>query len=212
MGRASIHPIEEQSYTLLRQRVDLSDLPPLSRAVAERIVHTTAEPAWAGDLVLDEVALRRGWRALADGAPVVVDARMVAAGITRRSCEVPLGWPGVADDAASWELTRSAAAMRRAAAEVGPHAVWVVGNAPTALAELLTADVAPALVVGLPVGFVGAVAAKSALRASGLPAVSNRSERGGAAAAAAALNALLYMDRVGDTGAIDAPAADGSSS
>jgi precorrin-8X/cobalt-precorrin-8 methylmutase len=72
----------------------------------------------------------------------------------------------------------------------------VIGNAPTALAELVRCAevglVRTPLVVGLPVGFVGAVAAKAALRASGLPAVSNRSERGGAAVASAAVNALLY--------------------
>jgi precorrin-8X/cobalt-precorrin-8 methylmutase len=74
--------------------------------------------------------------------------------------------------------------------------VWVIGNAPTALAELVRladrGEVRPALVVGMPVGFVGAVAAKAALRASGLPAVSSTTERGGAAVAAAAVNALLY--------------------
>jgi precorrin-8X/cobalt-precorrin-8 methylmutase len=79
--------------------------------------------------------------------------------------------------------------------------VWVIGNAPTALAELCRCAaeglVYCPLVVGLPVGFVGAVAAKSALRAAGLPAVSNRSERGGAAVAAAAVNALLYARDAG---------------
>lgn len=68
----------------------------------------------------------------------------------------------------------------------------MIGNAPTALEELLTLDTAPALVIGLPVGFVGAVESKAALRESGLPAVSNVSEKGGSAVASAALNALLY--------------------
>jgi precorrin-8X/cobalt-precorrin-8 methylmutase len=84
--------------------------------------------------------------------------------------------------------------MALAVDDAGPGAVYVIGCAPTALTELVgLADVArPALVVGMPVGFVGAVEAKEALRASGLPAVSNRSAKGGAAAAAAAVNALLY--------------------
>ncbi|MEV4390240.1 precorrin-8X methylmutase, partial [Micromonospora sp. NPDC049580] len=77
---------------------------------------------------------------------------------------------------------------------VGPGAVWVVGCAPTALVELLTLNAAPALVVGLPVGFVGAAESKAALRASGLPGVSNVGEKGGSAVAAAALNALLYTE------------------
>jgi precorrin-8X/cobalt-precorrin-8 methylmutase len=76
--------------------------------------------------------------------------------------------------------------------------VWAVGNAPTALSELiqLAVDglVRPALVIGLPVGFVDAAAAKAALRDSGLPALSNRSAKGGAAVAAAAVNALLYWE------------------
>ena len=76
--------------------------------------------------------------------------------------------------------------------EVGPGAVWVVGCAPTALFELISLGVDPALVIGLPVGFVGAVESKAALRDSGLPAVSNTSEKGGSAVASAALNALLY--------------------
>jgi precorrin-8X/cobalt-precorrin-8 methylmutase len=71
--------------------------------------------------------------------------------------------------------------------------VWVVGNAPTALFQLLeTPPPAPALIVGLPVGFVGAAESKAALVASGLPAVANRGERGGSAVAVAAVNALLY--------------------
>jgi precorrin-8X/cobalt-precorrin-8 methylmutase len=78
--------------------------------------------------------------------------------------------------------------------DVGPGAVWVIGTAPTALFELIALDAAPALVIGLPVGFVGAAEAKRALRASGLPALSNRTEKGGAAVAAAALNALLYHE------------------
>ena len=72
--------------------------------------------------------------------------------------------------------------------------MWVIGTAPTALTDFLTRGPAPALVIGLPVGFVGAVETKQALRDSGLPALTNRSEKGGAAVAAAALTALLYME------------------
>jgi precorrin-8X/cobalt-precorrin-8 methylmutase len=82
---------------------------------------------------------------------------------------------------------------------VGPGAVWVVGNAPTALFELLAGEYTPALVVGLPVGFVGAVESKRALRVAGVPAVSNISAKGGSAVAAAAVNALLYPDLLEET-------------
>ena len=81
-----------------------------------------------------------------------------------------------------------------AESEAGFDAVWVVGNAPTALFELLEMDVRPALVVGLPVGFVGAAESKERLIRSGLPAVANHGPKGGSAVAAAALNALLYFE------------------
>jgi precorrin-8X/cobalt-precorrin-8 methylmutase len=95
-------------------------------------------------------------------------------------------------------ITRSAAGIRVAGSEVGPGAVWAIGTAPTALTDLLARGPAPALVIGLPVGFVGAVEAKQALRDSGWPALTNRGEKGGAAVAAAAVNALLYGDPLED--------------
>jgi precorrin-8X/cobalt-precorrin-8 methylmutase len=192
--RTSVHPIEVESYAILRSRLDLTDLPPLTRAVVERVVHTTADPSWAGDLVCDEDALRTGRAALRAGAPLIADVRMVAAGITARPVEVALDLAPRADPG----LTRSATGIRAAAAAHPDGAVWVIGNAPTALAELIrtaeTGFLRTPLIVGLPVGFVGAVAAKAGLRASGFPAMSNRSERGGAAAAAAVVNALLYTE------------------
>ena len=182
-----VSAIETESYEVLRGRVDLSALPPLTRAVVERVVHASADLAYVADLVTDEQALRSGLLALRSGAPVVADVQMVAAGITSREVVCRL-----ADARAEDGLTRSAAAVRLAHEQVGPGAVWVVGCAPTALFELLRLDARPALVVGLPVGFVGAAESKAALRASGLPQVSNVSEKGGSAVAAAALNALLY--------------------
>ncbi|GAA0195378.1 precorrin-8X methylmutase [Streptomyces cellulosae] len=182
-----IHPIEQESFRRLRARLDTSGFPPLTRAVVERVVHSSADLEYAADLVMDEAQLERAHAALHTGAPVVADVEMVAAGITRRETVCRLrearSGPG---------LTRSAHAVRLAYEEVGPGAVWVIGCAPTALEELLTLDVSPALVIGLPVGFVGAAESKAALRESGLPAVSNVSEKGGSAVAAAALNALLY--------------------
>ena len=191
------HPIEAESYRILRARLDLSHLPPLSRAVAERIVHAAADIALFDSLVLDEDALARGRAALRSGAPVVTDSRMTAVGITSREPLVPLDEPRVADLAAAEGLTRSAAAMRLAVAEAGPGWVWAVGNAPTALFALLDRPPPdPALIVGMPVGFVGAADAKAALAASGLPCVTNRGERGGSAVAVAAVNALLYAEAV----------------
>ena len=187
--RSAVHPIEQESLAILRSRVDLSHLPPLRRAVVERVVHASADLGYVEDLVLDEDDLRRGHAALVAGAPVVADVQMVAAGITTRTAVCRVRDAPPVDG-----LTRSAVAIRMAFDEVGPGAVWVVGCAPTALFELIRLGVDPALVIGLPVGFVGAAESKAALRDSGLPQVSNVSEKGGSAVASAALNALLYLE------------------
>ncbi|MGV9289657.1 precorrin-8X methylmutase [Streptomyces sp. NPDC003719] len=163
-----VHPIEEESYRRLRARLDTSRFPPLTRAVVERGVHSAADLEYATDLVMDEGELEKAHAALHAGAPVVVDAEMVGAGITRRETVCRLR-----DAVAGPGATRSAHGMRLAYEQVGPGALRVIGNAPTALEELLTLDASPALVVGL-------------------PAVSNVSEKGGSAVAAAALSALLY--------------------
>ena len=189
------HPIEPESHRILRELVDLSNLHPLSRAVAERIIHASADLEYANSLVLDESTLRGGLEALRRGAPVVADVRMVAAGITAREALCFLSDPRAREISRTLDITRSAAGLRVAAKEVGSGAVWVVGNAPTALLELLDLDVEPALVIGLPVGFVGAAESKEKLIESGLPAVTNRGPKGGSAVAAAALNALLYLEK-----------------
>jgi precorrin-8X/cobalt-precorrin-8 methylmutase len=189
-----IHPIEEESYAILRMRADTAALAPLTRAVTERVVHASADLDYLTDLVCAEEALAAGAAALRRGAPVVADSVMVSAGITSREVVCRVRDPRARSLAARAGITRSAAGARIACRDAGPGAVWVIGTAPTALVELLDLDAEPALVIGLPVGFVGAAEAKAALRASGLPAVTNQSEKGGAAVAAAALNALLYHE------------------
>ena len=189
-----VHPIETESYRILREMVDLSHLEPLSRAVAERVIHASADLEYARSLILDEAALEGGIRALRRDAPIVTDVGMVAAGITGRRTRCLVSDPRAREISGRLGITRSAAGFRLAAEEVREGAVWVVGNAPTALFELLELDVAPALVVGLPVGFVGAAESKEALVKSGLPAVANRGPKGGSAVAAAALNALIYYE------------------
>jgi precorrin-8X/cobalt-precorrin-8 methylmutase len=123
---------------------------------------------------------------------------MVAAGITSYPTNCQLRDPDIVRLAASAGITRSAAAVRAAALRFPDGGVWAVGNAPTALIELLrlaeARQVRPALVVGLPVGYVGAEEAKERLRTTSLPQLTNRSARGGSPVAAAAINALLYGD------------------
>lgn len=193
-----VHPIEVESYRILAERVDLQRWTPLARAVVARVIHASADVGYAETLVVDEGACAAGLSAIESGMPIVVDVEMVAVA-TRRTGSHCLLDEGRARQAAEPGLTASAAAMRVAAERwpIGP--VVVVGNAPTALAEVVRLAVAgrwaPSFVIGLPVGFVGAAEAKAALRASGLPSVSNVGERGGSAVAAAALNALWRLRR-----------------
>ena len=188
-----VDPVEAESYRVLRSRLDLSALPPLSRAVTERVIYATADFDYVTDLVCDEAALAAGLAALRRGAAAVADAATVAAGIT--------GYPVIckADDSLTVRLARtvninvSAAAVRLAYSAAGPGGVWLVGCAPAALTEIIAREVEPALVIGVPVGFLGAAEAKDALRRSGLPALSNVSEKGGPTVAVAAFEALLRM-------------------
>lgn len=193
-----VHPIEAESYRRLREAVDTSHLPPLTRAVVERIVHASADLDYVDGVVCTEADLAAGTAALAAGAPVVVDVRMVAAGLApglreRAICRVDD--PRASAEADRTGDTRSACGLRLSLAEAGEGAVVVIGCAPTAAAALAAEARAahgagPALVVALPVGFVDAAEAKQAVRDAGLPAVTNRGPKGGSAVAAAAANAL----------------------
>ena len=187
----TVHPIEAESYRILAERVDLSRFGPLVAAVVARIIHASADPTYADTVVADEDDVATGVAALRAGAPVVTDVQMVRHGMPGLDARCYLSPSG---DDASQGLTRSAAGIRAAAARHPRGAVVVVGCAPTALAEVVHLHAAgrfdPALVIGLPVGFVGAAEAKRALRAGGIPAISNVGEKGGSAVAAAAANAL----------------------
>lgn len=187
----TIHPIEAESYRILAERVDLSGFGPLAAAVVARVIHASADLEYARTMVVDDAAVEAGLAALAAGAAVVVDVEMVAAGISgvAARCHLPAAAPPGA--------TRSAAGVAAAADRYPAGAVVVVGCAPTALDEVVRLHAGgrfdPALVIGLPVGFVGAAEAKARLRASGLRAISNVGEKGGSAVAAAALNALVRL-------------------
>jgi precorrin-8X/cobalt-precorrin-8 methylmutase len=191
----TVHPIEVESYRILAERVDLSGWPDGARDVMARMIHATADLTFAESARIGEGAVSAAVAALRSGAAVVVDAAMVGAGIPRlaTTClldERPVAPPG---------STRSAAAITLAAERYPTGALWVVGNAPTALAELLALHragaVEPAAVVGLPVGFVGAAEAKAELWAGPLRhrSITNTGERGGSPVAAAAVNALLRL-------------------
>lgn len=182
---------EAEAYRILRSRIDLSRLPALSRDVTERVIYVSADFDYATDLVCDEPALERAVTLLADGAPVIVDTEMTAAGAGDWPVVCKVAEPLTARLARTAGLSPAAAAIRLAYGQVGPGAVWVVGCEPSAVTEILTRGVEPGFVIAMPVGFAGAAEVKDALRASGCPCLSNVSEKGGAAVAAAALEALM---------------------
>jgi precorrin-8X/cobalt-precorrin-8 methylmutase len=194
-----------ESFATIRREADLAHLPADAERLAVRMIHASGDTGLAADLVVHPALVRSARAALQAGAPVLTDAHMVAAGVTR--ARLPSGNAVICllrDErvpalARAWGTTRSAAAVSL----WGDHlagAVVAVGNAPTALFHLLEllADGAPrpAAVVGVPVGFVGAAEAKEALAGFGadvgidLPFLTVRGRAGGSALAAAAVNAL----------------------
>jgi precorrin-8X/cobalt-precorrin-8 methylmutase len=193
--------IYRESFARIRREVDLSRLPPALRGLALRLVHAAGDPALATQLLWSPEAAERGAAALRAGAAILVDARMVAAGINASLLPNKNRVLCFIDDKRVPALARRLGTTRSAAAiELWrPHlagAVIAIGNAPTALFHLLEIiDVGaarPALVLGFPVGFVGATEAKAALaeNAFGLSFITLPGRRGGTALAAAAVNAL----------------------
>lgn len=193
--------IYRRSFELVRAENDLSHFPENLRSVAMRLAHAAGDAAILDDLVWSPEAVTRGHRALAAGAPILVDSTMIAAGIivdrlpAKNAVVCTLNAPDAAAIAARLGTTRSAAAVELWRTHLA-GAVVAIGNAPTALFHLLEmiADGAPrpALVLGFPVGFVGAAEAKAALAAfgDGLDFIALAGRRGGSALAAAAVNAL----------------------
>jgi precorrin-8X/cobalt-precorrin-8 methylmutase len=199
--------IYRQSFAIIRAEANLEALPADLASVAVRLIHTCGMTDIPADLVASPDAATLGRSALAAGCPILCDTQMVAEGITRRrlSAHNPvictLNAPEVPTLAQQLDNTRSAAAVEL----WQPHlagAVVAIGNAPTALfrlLELLEAGTAkPALILGFPVGFVGAAESKAALAADsrGVPFITLQGRRGGSAMAAAAVNALSKEDEL----------------
>ncbi|MCW5698367.1 MAG: precorrin-8X methylmutase [Rhodospirillales bacterium] len=194
--------IYDQSFAMIRAETDLSVLPGAMVGVAVRVIHACGMTDIVEDLVFSDDAVASGWAALAAGAPILTDVKMVAAGIIRS--RLPAGNDVICmlDDDRVCELARVNHTTRSAAAVDlwRPHlqgAVVTIGNAPTALFRLLEildeGGPRPAIVLGFPVGFVGAAESKDALIAhpTGVPYIALRGRRGGSAMASAAVNALM---------------------
>ena len=192
--------IYRRSFAIIRTEARLARFTPLEERVAVRVIHACGMVDVADDLVFSPDAAQAGVAALAAGAPVLCDAGMVADGVTRarlpRDNDVicTLRDPRVTELAKRMATTRTAAALELWRERLA-GAVVAIGNAPTALFRLLEMIDAgaprPALVVGIPVGFIGAAESKSALASrSDLAFIVVHGRRGGSAMAAAAINAL----------------------
>lgn len=191
--------IERRSYEIIDTRMSTIETgDPDIRAIVRRVVHATADFSFARTLRVHREAVSAGVRAIEAGRPIVCDVRMLQAGITRVRGEVlcAIGREDVADRARLAGSTRAAAAMELSSEHLD-GAIVAVGNAPTALWKILemarTGGPRPALVVGLPVGLVGARESKQALFESDLVYVTNVGPRGGSPVAAAAVNALAGL-------------------
>ena len=193
--------IYAQSFATVRGEARLDRFPPGMARLATRLIHSCGMVEVADRLAFSPGAFEAGQAALASGAPVLADCEMVAAGIIRRYLPanneviVTLNAPEVPERAARIGNTRSAAAVELWAERLA-GAVVAIGNAPTALFHLLElideGAPRPAVILGFPVGFVGAAESKAELARDprGCDFVALRGRRGGSAMASAAVNAL----------------------
>ena len=195
--------IESLSFKIIEEEAGDHGLNDAEWAVVRRLIHTTADFEFIENTRFHPQALGAGIAAIRSGAANITDTRMAQAGITRRhlaqfGCEVHcyIDDPEVVTAAKRGNSTRAAAAVSQAK-ELLHGGMAVIGNAPTALIELVRLHeqgiLQPALVVGMPVGFVNAAEAKELLMASGLVYISVAGRKGGSAVAAATVNALANL-------------------
>ena len=195
--------IEELSFKIIEKEAKEHGLKADEWAVVRRLIHTTADFEFLQNTRFHPQAVEAGIAAIRSGAAIFTDTRMAQAGITRRhlaqfGCEVHcyIDDPEVVAVAKRENSTRAAAAVSQAK-ELLHGGMAVIGNAPTALIELVRRHeqgiLQPALVVGMPVGFVNAAEAKELLMASGLVYISVAGRKGGSAVAAATVNAIANL-------------------
>ena len=195
--------IERRSMEIISAELGDRAFPPNVLAVVKRVIHTTADFEYADNLHFSPEAVEAGLAALKEGCTIVTDTQMAWSGVNKRVLE-KLGGnarcfmsdPDVADEAKARGITRAAVSMERCAGLSGPL-ILALGNAPTALVracELIEeGKLAPALVIGVPVGFVNVVESKQLLESLPVPQIVARGRKGGSNVAAAICNALLYM-------------------
>lgn len=200
MGPAEI---ERLSFEIIEREAGPFEVDPQTALVIKRVIHASADLEYAERLSFGADAVVAGVRALRGGATVVCDTTMAVAGINKRvlgslggKALCFIGDDEVAREAKRRGTTRSAVSMEHAARLDGPL-VFAIGNAPTALIRLCElideGDLAPELVIGVPVGFVNVVESKELLERTDVPRIVARGRKGGSTIAAAIVNALLYI-------------------
>lgn len=195
--------IEKRSFEIISELLGDKILDPKNELVIKRAIHTTADFDYADNLVFSENAVAKGIEALLGGCDIVTDTQMAKAGINKTI----LGKLGgmvhcfmsdtdVAEEAKQRGITRAIVSMERAANLPKP-CIFAIGNAPTALIALHgmieSGKLNPALIIGVPVGFVNVVESKELIIESNVPHIVARGRKGGSNVAAAICNALLYQ-------------------
>ncbi len=195
--------IEKRSFEIITELLGDRKLDSENELVIKRVIHTTADFDYADNLVFSEHAVTKGIEALRGGCDIVTDTQMARSGINKTVLEKLGGAvhcfmsdPEVAAEAKARGITRAVVSMEHAAKLTKPL-IFAIGNAPTALMrlrELMDAgEVSPALVIGVPVGFVNVVESKEQIIESSAPFIVARGRKGGSNVAAAICNALLYQ-------------------
>ena len=195
--------IEKRSFEIITELLGDRKLDPENELVIKRAIHTTADFDYADNLVFSPHAVKLGIEALKGGCDIVTDTQMARSGISKATL-AKLGGevhcfmsdPDVAAEAKARGVTRALVSMEKAA-KLGKPCIFAIGNAPTALIrirELMdSGELKPALVIGVPVGFVNVVESKELIIESDVPHIVARGRKGGSNVAAAIVNALLYQ-------------------
>lgn len=195
--------IERRSFEIIAQELGDRQLEPLQEPIVKRVIHTTADFDYADSLCFSPQAVQSFQRAVREGAALVTDTNMVKAGINRRvpehfGCEILcfMADPQVAAEAKERGTTRAAISMEKASS-LGKNLIFAIGNAPTALLALHRlmeeGKVNPALIIGVPVGFVHVVESKELILSGRGEYIVARGRKGGSNVAAAICNALFYQ-------------------
>ena len=195
--------IEKRSFEIITELLGDRKLDPENELVIKRAIHTTADFDYADNLVFSPHAVKVGIEALKEGCDIVTDTQMAKSGISKATL-AKLGGevhcfmsdPDVAAEAKARGVTRALVCMEKAAKLEKP-CIFAIGNAPTALIrirELMdSGELKPALVIGVPVGFVNVVESKELIIETDVPHIVARGRKGGSNVAAAIVNALLYQ-------------------